>query len=380
MKIKRLSSEIDAKKYLTKLNVDSGGIKILANKMEQHLYYISEMKTAAANILKQDALSIGADLAVPQGVITYSTETVDAILIGTRKHMEILSRKELAQPFGLKEIAKNLKQMLQTKGQTEIRLMGIVNANDDSFYANSRFKESHAVKAIEQMVSEGANIIDIGAVSSRPGAKYVEPEDELKRVKPIIDALYLEKFHEKTILSLDSYTPKVISYALERGFHIINDITGLQNDDVCKLVGEYNATAVIMHMQNSPKNMQNNPSYSDVITEIDDFFLTRIEKADHFSIKNLMLDVGIGFGKKLEHNLQLLQHLNHFKYHGFELLFGASRKSLIDQILPTPVEERLSATIALHLKAVQNGATTLRVHDVKEHKQALSIYHALLGV
>jgi len=377
LKIKQLSNDIDAKKYLTELNVDSGGIKILAKKMSLHLYLIENMHYAAANILKQDALSIGADLAVPQGVITCSQERVNAILIGSRKHIEILSRKELAQPFGLKEIAKDLQQLLKQVKMYNPRIMGVINANDDSFYSESRFKESNALEAIYKMKSSGATIIDIGGVSSRPGASNVSSKDELLRVKPIINSLYEQKMYDEIELSIDSYSPNVISYALERGFHIVNDITGLQDDDVCKLISTFNATAVIMHMQGTPETMQSLPSYKDVVLEIDEFFNLQIEKAKSFAIEKIMLDVGIGFGKTLEHNLELLKHLEHFTHHGYELLFGASRKSMINQILDTPIEKRLSATLALHLKAIENGATVIRVHDVEEHFQMLSVHEAL---
>jgi len=377
LKIKQLSTEIDTKKYLTDLNVDASGIKILAKKMHLHLYFIQDMHYAAANILKQDALSIGADLAVPQGVITCSQERVDAILIGSRKHIEILSRKELAQPFGLKEIAKDLQQLLKPAKFNDIRIMGVINANDDSFYSGSRFKESSALEAIYKMKNSGAKIIDLGGVSSRPGALAVSEEEELARVKPIIDALYAQKTYEDIELSIDSYAPNVISYALEHGFHIVNDITGLQDDNVCKLISTYNATAVIMHMQGTPQTMQNSPKYEDVVLEVDSFFSRQIEKAKSFKIEKIMLDVGIGFGKTLGDNLELLKHLEHFRHHGYEILFGASRKSMINQILQTPIEKRLSATLALHLKAIQNGASLIRVHDVEEHFQMLSVHEAL---
>ena len=380
MKIKRLSNDIDTKEYLNRLNVDSGGIKILSKKMQLYLYHIQDMHYAAANILKQDALSIGADLAVPQGVITCSQERVDAILIGSRKHIEILSRKELAQPFGLKYIAKDLQKLLKPLSTRELKIMGVINANDDSFYSQSRFKENDALEAILNMQKQGAKIIDIGGVSSRPGSINVSADEEFSRIKPIVDALYSQNIHESIKLSIDSYTPKVVSYALEHGFHIVNDITGLADDELCKLVASYNAKAVIMHMQGAPKTMQKNPEYLDVVLEVDEFFTRQIEKAKSFGIEDIALDVGIGFGKTLEHNLELLKHLKHFTHHGQEILFGASRKSMIDKILPTPVEERLSATLALHLKAIENGATIIRAHDVKEHFQAISVYQALKSV
>jgi len=162
----------DKKAALKALDVESGGISIMAKKMELLYFFIKDLKTPAANILKQDALSIGAELAVPGGVILCEKPTYDCILIGTRKHMELLSKKELAQPFGLKTVATELKKFLSTKTYPT-QIMGVINANDDSFFAGSRFKAEDAIKQINTMIEDGAGIIDIGAVSSRPGADEV---------------------------------------------------------------------------------------------------------------------------------------------------------------------------------------------------------------
>ena len=265
----------DAKKVFKELGCDVGGINILSKKTKLNTIYIKNMHVGAANILKQDALSIGADLAVPNGVIVARDKYVDAILIGTSKHFEILSKKELAQPFGLKELAKSLKNYInETNYKTKI--MGVLNANEDSFFKNSRFDNKEASLRIEKMIEDGADIIDIGAVSSRPGSIAVEPKIELERLKDIVDTIYANKYYEKVDFSIDSYEPLVIDYVLNHGFNIVNDITGLQNDEVCRLTSKYNATAVIMHMQNDPQNMQQNPNYENVILEIDDFFKQRI--------------------------------------------------------------------------------------------------------
>lgn len=256
-------------------------------------------------------------------------------------------------------------------------IMGVMNANDDSFYSQSRFDERDALAKIEAMIEEGADIIDIGAVSSRPGSSPISQEDELKRLKPILDTIYSQRLHENVKLSLDSYAPLPISYALERGFHIINDITGLENDEVCKLVGSYGAKAIIMHMQGNPQDMQKNPRYGDLFQEIENFFADRIAKAESFGIKDMALDVGIGFGKSLEDNLELIKGLDYFKRLGKELLIGASRKSMIDAISPSLPQERLPGTLSVHLKAYDNGASIIRTHDVKEHLQAFRVHLAL---
>ena len=369
----------DTKKFYENLGCDSGGISILSKKSKLHTLYIKNMHVGAANILKQDALSIGADLAVPSGVIIAKDKFVDAVLIGTTKHFETLSRKELAQPFGLKELAKSLKDYVKEQN-FKTKIMGVLNANEDSFFKNSRFDNSQANLRIEKMIEDGANIIDIGAVSSRPGSIAVSEDVELQRVKDIVDTIYKNKYYEKVDFSIDSYAPKVIDYVLNHGFKIVNDITGLQNNEVCEIAAKYDAQVVIMHMQNNPTNMQQEPFYKNVILEIDEYLKNQIEKAQSFRIKDIVLDVGIGFGKTLEHNLLLLKNLDHFKHFGYELLIGASRKSMIDKIIPTPIEDRLSGTLAIHLESIKNGASIIRCHDVKEHFQAIKVYEAINNI
>ncbi|KLE07988.1 dihydropteroate synthase [Aliarcobacter butzleri L354] len=369
----------DSKKFFENLGCDSGGISILSKKSKLHTLYIKDLHVGAANILKQDALSIGADLAVPNGVIIAKDKYVNALLIGTTKHFENLAKKELAQPFGLKELAKSLKDYVKEQNYPT-KIMGVLNANEDSFFKNSRFDNSQACLKIEKMIEDGANIIDIGAVSSRPGSLPVSENIELDRLEDIVQTIYQNKYYEKVDFSIDSFSPKVIEYVLNHGFKIVNDITGLQNDEVCKLVSKYNAQAVIMHMQNNQTNMQEAPFYEDVIVEIDDFFTKRLEKVKSFGVKDIVLDVGIGFGKTLEHNLLLLKNLEHFKHFGYELLIGASRKSMIDKITPTEVINRLPGTLAIHLESIRNGASIIRCHDVKEHFQSIKVFEAIENI
>lgn len=377
MYVRELSNDIDTKAWIKKLNVEGGGRKILDEKMHLHLFYIQKLHSGAANILKQDALSIGADLAVPKSTILCEEPYVDCILMGTRKHIQTLSRKELAQPFGLKKLAKELQLFLKNRDKKPYQIMGVLNANDDSFYKTSRFKDKDAVNKMEEMIEEGADIIDIGAVSSRPGSTQVSQEEELERLKPVLDVIYDQKLYEHVQLSLDSYAPLAVSYALERGFHIINDITGLEKDEVCELIGSYKAKAIIMHMQGTPQTMQDNPHYENLFEEMEEFFTDRIEKAEKFGIEDIVLDVGIGFGKSLDDNLSLIKHMGHFKKLNRELLIGASRKSMINTITVSSAEERLPGTLAIHLKAYDNGASIIRTHDVKEHLQAFKVHQAI---
>ncbi|DAB39616.1 MAG TPA: dihydropteroate synthase [Sulfurovum sp. UBA12169] len=378
MNIYQLGNILDNKAALQALGVEHEGIEIMSKKMELFCFYLKDLKTPAVNILKQDALSIGAELAAPSGVITCEKPLYDCILIGTKKHIEILSRKELAQPFGLKNVAKELKKFLSARIYP-LQIMGIINTNDDSFFEGSRFVAQDALLKCQKMIDEGASIIDIGPVSSRPGSQEVSEEEELERVKPLCDAIKAEKLYKKATFSIDSYTPLVVEYALQSGFALINDITGASNDELIKLALKYDAKLCIMHMQGTPQMMQENPHYEDVMTEVSDFFEARIAKCEALGLSpdKLILDVGIGFGKTLEHNLVLLKNLTHFKKFGCELLIGASRKSMIDKIISAPIPERLPGTLAIHLKAVENGASIIRCHDVGEHRQALKVFEAM---
>jgi dihydropteroate synthase len=368
----------DFVKSYNSLGCENSGSLIMSDKSQLNYIKIENIHVGAANILKQDCLSIGAELAIPKGVILAQDRYVDVILIATNKHLKVLSKKELSQPFGLKDLAKNLKSFIKPKQKT-IKIMGVLNANKDSFFSKSRFDDSEAIYKIEEMIKNGADIIDIGAVSSRPGSVYVGEKIELQRIKPILDIIKRKKLYKKVIFSVDSFSPKVIKYAISCGVEIINDITGLSSDKVAKLVAKHNKKIVIMHKKGDTQTMQNKPYYDNVILEVEQFFKDKISKAKTFGITkdNIILDVGIGFGKRLEDNLSLIKNLEHFESLGCEILMGASRKSMIDMISPSIVDNRLAGTISIHLESIKNGASIVRVHDVYEHKQAIEVYKAI---
>ena len=372
----RLDDRSNLPELIRRIGCDPGGVKIMSAKGRHHLFLIKDLKTPAANILKQDALAIGAELAVPSGVITCDVEKVDALLICNETQLQILAKKEKAQPFGLKKVAGELERFIHLPSHKP-QLMGILNINEDSFFSQSRTRAEEIVARAERMILDGADMIDVGGVSSRPGSDPVTPEEEMARVAPAIDALHAAGIHDRAVLSLDSYEPTVLTYALQRGFSIVNDITGLTDDRVCDVAAKYDATVCIMHMQGDPKSMQRAPEYGDVVAEVDAFFEERIAKAKAFGIDKLILDIGVGFGKTLEHNVALIRHQSTFLRHGYPLLIGGSRKSMIDAISKAPVDARLPGTLALHLKALETGASIVRAHDVPEHAQAMRVYSAL---
>ena len=377
MEVYKISNDINFEELMQNLNVDKSGIKIMAKKTKLHFFYIKDLAVGGVNILKQDALSIGAEVFTPQGAILCEEKKYDVVLVASTKQIEILSKKELAQPFGLKILAQEIKKFINPM-KFKTKIMGVLNANDDSFFVGSRFKPEESIKKIESMIEDGADIIDIGGVSSRPGSKYVGEEEEFRRVKDVIDVVSKNKFYEKIDFSLDSFSPFVLKYALDNGFNIVNDITGLENDEVAKLTAKYNAMVIIMHKKGNTSTMQDNPFYENVILEVDKFFQERIKKANNFGINKIVLDVGIGFGKRLEDNLKLINNLEHFKKFGCEIMMAASRKSMIDAIVSSSVEDRLAGTLAIHLQSIKNGASIIRCHDVKEHFQAIKVQEQIL--
>ena len=254
-------------------------------------------------------------------------------------------------------------------------IMGILNVTPDSFSDAGLFKDvDPAVAQGKKMVSEGADIIDIGGESSRPGSMPLSEKEELHRVLPVVTQLLDEVCIP---LSIDTYKPRVAEACLKAGAHLINDITGLTNPEMRKIIAKSNTPVVLMHMQGSPKTMQLNPCYKDVLAEISAFFRKQIAAARDEQIQQVIIDPGIGFGKTVQHNLQILRHLGTFKVLGCPILVGPSRKSFIGEITGLPVTERLSGTIAAVAIAAMNGANIVRVHDVKECRQALQIVDAI---
>ena len=258
------------------------------------------------------------------------------------------------------------------------QVMGILNATPDSFSDGGKFNAvASAMDRIHIMLSEGASIIDVGGESTRPNAKPVSEEEELSRVIPVLEKA-IPTFH-KAAFSIDTTKYEVAKQALELGVDIVNDVSGLEKEPrFAELCADYDATYVLMHSQGDPETMQYNPSYTNVVVEIFEFFEQKIEILQSKGVKKIILDPGIGFGKKLEHNLSLIAHLDSFKKIGFPVLVGASRKSMIGQILDgRPAEDRLAGTLAVHYHSLVKGADILRVHDVKEASDSIRIFNAI---
>ncbi|HDP81008.1 MAG TPA: dihydropteroate synthase [Spirochaetes bacterium] len=252
---------------------------------------------------------------------------------------------------------------------SQIRIMGILNVTPDSFYDGGRYaKPKEALNRAREMIAEGADIIDVGGESSRPGAVPPGEQEECDRVCPVIEALTRET---ALPLSVDTRNPAVAEAALKAGAVIVNDISGLGADGMPGVVSRYGAHVVIMHMKGSPETMQKDPVYEDVVGEVYGFLEQRSRLAVESGIDRdkIIVDPGIGFGKTMEHNYEILKNMEYFTDLGFPVLVGLSRKSLIGNLYPGA--DRLPATIALNSAAVMRGASILRVHDVREHVLAV---------
>ncbi len=252
-------------------------------------------------------------------------------------------------------------------------IMGILNITPDSFSDGGKYFEAklNLAKVVEdavQMEKDGADFIDVGGESTRPGSENISIGEELDRVIPVISEL---KSKISLPVSIDTYKSEVAEEALKAGASIVNDISGFRFDDKLPAVtAKYNASCILMHIKGTPKDMQKDPVYNDVVKEVYNYLQDSISIAKKYGIEQIVTDPGIGFGKTLEHNIELIRNLSEFRKLGYPVLLGVSRKSFIDKIQKTPVDERLEATIAANTIGIINGANIIRVHDVKENQKA----------
>ncbi len=260
---------------------------------------------------------------------------------------------------------------------TTPKIMGILNLTPDSFYDGGLYNNTdRALAQTEKMLLEGATFIDVGGASSKPGAVEVSADEELARVLPVIEKIHI-KFPD-TLISIDTYRSDVAQQAVAAGAAMVNDISGGNLDaKMLKTVGALGVPFVAMHMQGKPQNMQDKPSYDNILTDIRSFFAAKIDAAHKAGIHDIIIDPGFGFGKTLEHNYALLKHLSSIQMDGVPMLIGVSRKSMIYKLLQIEVAEAGNGTSVLNTVALQQGAQILRVHDVKEAHQAVQLIEKL---
>lgn len=256
-------------------------------------------------------------------------------------------------------------------------VMGILNLTPDSFYDGGRYEKSYLLQ-IEKMLNEGATIIDIGAMSSRPGSEFISEEAEIQRLIAPIQEIN-GKFPD-AILSVDTFREKIACLAIEAGASIINDISaGNIDEKIIEVASKFRTPYILMHMQGLPKNMQKEIQYDNVTAEVLQFFIQKIETLRKAGIFDIIIDPGFGFGKETSHNYTLLKDLGLFKILNCPIMVGLSRKSIVNKVLHTKSSEALNGTTALHMLALQNGAKILRVHDVKEAYECILLHQQYIS-
>ncbi len=259
-------------------------------------------------------------------------------------------------------------------------LMGVVNITPDSFsdggiYFDGKVNIEKVIEDVLKMEKYGADFIDVGGESTRPGSQKISVDEELERVIPVVSEL---KKRLDIPISIDTYKHEVAEEALKEGAVIVNDISAFNFDKkMPEITAHYNASCVLMHIKGTPRDMQSNPQYNDIVQEIYNYLSKSINIAEDAGIKQIIIDVGIGFGKTLEHNLILIKNLSRFKELNYPILLGTSRKSFIDKIYPTSLNERLDGTIASNTVGILNGANIIRVHDIAENKRAVRVVDKL---
>lgn len=388
----KVSSLQEAVKLLKTTSCDNYIYDKLSKKMIENIIIVDDLDNRAANILKQEALSCGADVAVSKDVSMFKKGKSRAIICANILQTEKLANKIKEQPFELKILSQKISELNNQKDKTIIcankkikinkkLIMGIVNLSPDSFYGNGVEANIASGLALD-MQESGADIIDVGAESTRPGSKPIPVKEEIKRIQTFLK-LFSKK--SKIPISIDTYKPEVANMALNEGADIINDIYALRYDNskMAKVVAKHKAAVVLMHMKGTPLTMQKNIHYKDVVSEIFNFLKERAEFALNNGIKkdSIIIDPGIGFGKTIENNLTIIKNLAELKALDYPLLIGISNKSFLAKVANVKeLKDRILASTVACVCAAQNGADILRVHDIPKTIQALKIIEAIRNV
>ena len=370
MKFYKLTPEHDRiKQELAHIGVDNYALNMVKKGVSLNIL-VRDIKAPAANILKQESIASGMDAAVKRGAVSCSIDKTDVLLMGNAATFARLIKRLSVQVFGLKELGSELSLFLKSK---------VLNTTPDSFSDGSMYVTEEAVAArINEMAELGVDIIDIGGMSSRPFSESISSDEEIKRIKFALD--YIKQYD--MIVSVDTNNYKTAEYALNNGADIINDISGMTDDNMVSVCSQAKCAVCIMHMQGSPKDMQTNANteYNNIIYDIHDFFTKSIDKCLNAGIdySSIILDVGFGFGKTVEQNYILLKYLKEFKSFNLPLLAGISRKSMIGAVIDKDVNNRLAGTVCANTAAILNGADIIRVHDIKEGIDTVKIADYIL--
>jgi len=392
----QINSPSTALALLDKVKVDACGIEAMLPKMRHLNIRMEGVPCRAANVIKQEMLAVGGDAAVARGTVACSIPATDVILMGTQKQLIRFAEKIIYQPFGLSLLALSVSRFLEnidkqshilktarrdiTLGERTL-IMGIVNVTPDSFSDGARYLATdQAVAHALRLVAEGADILDFGGESSRPGALPVSHEEEMARILPVIEAVSRQV---DTPLAVDTTKAAVARAALDAGAEIVNDISSMRFDEkMPAVIAGTGAAVVLMHMRGTPRDMQaGNLTYASLWGEILRFLEKRIAAAQKEGIgeRQIVVDPGLGFGKSAEDNLKILRELRECRILGVPVLVGPSRKAFIGRITGGTPAERTEGTAAAVTAAIMNGADIVRVHDVGIMKKAAAVADAVKG-
>lgn len=392
--LRQIESLREAQDVLRGLGVDSAGIGIMAKKMMVKSFFLQGLSVRAANILKQECISVGGDLALPKAASFLEGESTDAVLMMNEAQLERLLMKLKAQPFGLREVGERLQEMMRRIGSQRSsslappQIMGILNATPDSFvdggalFVGGKMDVKLVMKKMEVMIDEGADYIDIGGESSGPGSVDVSPKEELARVRPVLDLLKKNKMYRKIKVSVDTYKSTVASAALESGVAMINDVTALRGDSkMASVLAKSKCEVVMMYSKDTTaRTTRQKFAYDDVMKTVISFLNERIAYAVSKGISRdrLILDPGMGafVSGEPKYSFEILRRLKELQIFGLPILVGTSGKSFLGGKL----NEREEATLMTSGVAYINGASFLRVHDVGAARRGLDAIWSTVAV
>lgn len=381
-----ISSACDLKRHLGEIDIADGDIEKTADQFLYSTIKLEGVDTRAANLMKASIETLGGALAMRKEAQEFTVRETDVIVSGSRRTLSLLATRLRGEPFGLDGIAAEIDACISSGARLmswggrvldftrKTYVMGILNCTPDSFYPASRNETlREAMKSAREMIGAGVDIIDVGGESSRPGSDPIEPEEEIRRVIPVVQAIRKES---DIMISVDTRRKEIAERALDAGADIINDISGLKrNEELARLLAKRRVPVVLMHMRGTPKTMQKQVSYKNTISDILRELQPSIAAALSAGIASEMIivDPGIGFGKRAPDNLRIIRELASLKSLNFPIMIGLSRKAFIGEILDRPVEKRLIGTVTANTLAIINGANIIRVHDVGDAVEMVKI-------
>jgi len=380
----------DVRRHLGEFDLPAEDIEKIADSFLYCTIKLEGVDTRAANLMKSLLETLGGGIAMSRGAHDYTVRETDVLITGSRRTLQLLAARLKGEPYGLDAVSAEIIACTTAGNRTiswgsrtldfthKTYVMGILNCTPDSFFPSSRAASlKDAMKSAHEMISAGVDIVDVGGESTRPGSEPVPVEEEIRRVIPVIQALRADS---DVIVSVDTRKKEVAERALDAGADIINDISGLRhNDDLARLVARRRVPVVLMHMRGTPKTMQKSPFYKNTISEILRELQPSIAAAIGAGIapEMIIIDPGIGFGKRIQDNLRIIKELASLKSLKFPILVGLSRKGFIGEILDRPVEKRLIGTVTANTLAILNGANIIRVHDVADAVEMVKIIDSI---